>query len=52
MISEFRYHNQKILETDIGIPITKLIESVYGGNSKIQGTCVHRKVGYHLGPIY
>jgi len=37
------------LESDIGIPISKLI-IVQKGNSKLftQGTWVHRKVGYHL----
>ena len=36
------------LESVIGIPITELIKVVQGGNSKEQGTWVHRLVAVHL----
>ena len=35
----------KVLESDIGIPISRLLEVNIGGHL---GTWVHRKVGYHL----
>ncbi len=36
------------LSRDIGQPITKLLTIIQGGNPKLQGTWVHRKVAYHL----
>lgn len=36
------------LESDTGIPITELIQSVVGGSPKLQGTWVHLSVAVHL----
>jgi len=36
------------LETDIGIPISKLIQSVRGGPEHLQGTWVHPQAAIHL----
>jgi hypothetical protein len=36
------------LESDTGIPVSELIQSVKGGNSATQGTWVHPKVALHL----
>jgi hypothetical protein len=38
----------RALSTDMRIPITDLITSIQGGDPKLQGTWVHRKVAYHL----
>jgi hypothetical protein len=35
----------KVLESDMGIPISRLLEVNIGGHS---GTWIHRKVGYHI----
>ena len=37
------------LSSDMGIPITELIQSVRGGDPTIQGTWVHPQVAVHLG---
>jgi hypothetical protein len=36
------------LSSDMGIPISELIQSVRGGNATVQGTWVHPKVAIHL----
>jgi len=36
------------LSSAIGIPITDLVVIKQGGDPKLQGTWVHRKIGYHL----
>lgn len=36
------------LESDIGIPISELVQSVKGGDPRIQGTWVHPQVAVHL----
>lgn len=36
------------LSSAIGIPITDLMVIKQGGDPKLQGTWVHRKIGYHL----
>lgn len=36
------------LSTDLGIPISELIQSVSGGHPEIQGTWVHPQVAIHL----
>ena len=36
------------LSTDIGIPISKIIQVVKGGEAKLQGTWVHPQVAVHL----
>ena len=38
----------EFLESDIGIPISELIQSVRGGGPNVQGTLVHPKVAIHL----
>ncbi len=38
----------KELESVTGIPVTVLILKIQGGNSKSQGTWIHRKVAYNL----
>ena len=38
----------RALHADIGIPISKLIQSVKGGNPEFQGTWVHPQVAIHL----
>ena len=37
------------LSSDIGIPISELVQSVKGGDPSLQGTWVHPQVGIHLG---
>ncbi len=39
----------RVLATDMGIPITELIQSVAGGSPEHQGTWVHPQVAIHLG---
>jgi len=36
------------LESEVGIPTTKLVQSVSGGDYRIQGTWVHPQVAVHL----
>jgi hypothetical protein len=36
------------LESDMGIPISELIQSLKGGNPELQGTWVHPQVAIHL----
>src|SRR5689334_12214916 len=36
------------LASDIGIPISELVQSVKGGDPVLQGTWVHPKVAIHL----
>jgi len=36
------------LSTDIGIPITDLVQSIKGGKPALQGTWVHPQVAIHL----
>lgn len=36
------------LSSDMGIPITELIQSFTGGNPQLQGTWVHPHVALHL----
>jgi len=38
----------KELASDIGIPISELIQSLKGGNPQLQGTWVHPQVAIHL----
>lgn len=38
----------KELESDIGIPISELIQSLKGGDPRLQGTWVHPQVAIHL----
>ena len=37
------------LESDMGIPISKLVQSIRGGNNQLQGTWVHPQVAINLG---
>lgn len=54
---EFKHYNEnkatkeflKELSSEVGIPTTALVQSIAGGNSRLQGTWVHPQVAINLG---
>jgi hypothetical protein len=54
---EFKHYNENKatkeffaeLSSEVGIPTSELVQSVVGGNSRLQGTWVHPQVAIHLG---
>lgn len=54
---QFKHYNENkttreflaALESAVGIPTTELVQSIQGGDPRLQGTWVHPQVAIHLG---